>query len=163
MSPLLLLLKGLSCGGKVLDSNMLSSKINYGRYDKEKYLESYNDPSSGRVKTMKQNGVVLGSDKKYFSDPIGCRIYLAKSAIPNTGLGMYSTVDISDGEMIGFDEIVVGIFDSTYHMGTEGWNFIDYYWDSATPDPPLTYEAYEGSVMIPGVGAAANSARGLEN
>ena len=44
-----------------------------------------------------------------------CQLYMAESAIPNAGLGMYSAVQINRGELVSHPEIIVSYFDYVQH------------------------------------------------
>jgi len=147
-----LLWKVVSCYGEY------SSKSNNEENDKYKYLK-YSDNDSSRS-LMKQLGVVVnGLEERLFVDPIGCKIYLAESSIPKSGLGMYSAVNISNKDSVGHDESVVAFFDAdNSNLAIE-----DYTWSAGSLTPPVTNEAKNVTIMIPGIGAAANSARGLTN
>ena len=41
-----------------------------------------------------------------------CQLFMAESSIPNSGLGMYTAVDIKVGELAFYPEIVVSYFDN---------------------------------------------------
>ncbi len=44
-----------------------------------------------------------------------CQLYMAESAIPNSGLGMFTAVPINRGDLVFHPEIVVSYFDSAVH------------------------------------------------
>eukprot|EP00957_Ditylum_brightwellii_P094022 7158842-Ditylum_brightwellii.AAC.1 len=83
-----------------------------------------------------------------------CGLYMAESAIPNSGLGMYAAVDIPSGHPIS-SEIIINLIDYS-----EPEDIIDSYsWNS----PKSAYEGEEIESLVPGVGALANSHPGLVN
>jgi len=166
----------------------ISSNFSYVRYDKVEYLK-YNDvhASFGYTK-MKQLDVAV-MDKvlnRSLRDPIGCRIYLAESSIPESGLGLFSAVNISKGDTIGYDDALVLFFDFTYNVVThdenvlkpsqninlkdyirEEYRFIDYFWLGVglnlQLDIGINNEAYHVSASLPGLGAATNNAPGVKS
>ena len=44
-----------------------------------------------------------------------CQLYMAESSIPNAGLGMFTAVDIYQGELVFYPEIIVNFFDNRKH------------------------------------------------
>ena len=44
-----------------------------------------------------------------------CKLYMAESSIPNSGLGMYTTVPIDVGDQVFHPEIIVSYFDHALH------------------------------------------------
>eukprot|EP00957_Ditylum_brightwellii_P143706 10948367-Ditylum_brightwellii.AAC.1 len=85
-----------------------------------------------------------------------CGLYMAESAIPNSGLGMYTAVDIPSGHTIS-PEIVINLADYK-----EPEDIIDSYsWHHR--NTRSTHEADSIESLVPGVGALANSHPGLVN
>lgn len=52
-----------------------------------------------------------------------CQLYMAESSIPNSGLGMYTAVPISQNRMIFHPDIVVNYFDFQYHNNIANEHF----------------------------------------
>ncbi len=44
-----------------------------------------------------------------------CQLYMAESSIPNSGLGMYTAVQIYKGESVFYPEIIMSYFDNSLH------------------------------------------------
>eukprot|EP00957_Ditylum_brightwellii_P189182 14400497-Ditylum_brightwellii.AAC.1 len=85
-----------------------------------------------------------------------CGLYMAESAIPNSGLGMYTAVDIPSGNTIS-QEIVINLADYK-----EPEDIISRYsWHRQ--ETRSTHEADSVDSLVPGVGALANSHPGLVN
>ncbi len=95
-----------------------------------------------------------------FSQP--CNLYVAKSTIPNAGLGMYTSKGILKGSPVGPSDIVIQLTDLNPHY----YSFIqvlsfDYLWSGEA-----TGGQYEGRAVlstIPGVGMLANGHSDLYN
>lgn len=106
-----------------------------------------------------------------------CGLYMAESAIPNSGMGMYTTKPYGTSDRIFHGDVVVMLEDYHENMrlrelyrnsssspepAGEFWFLLtNYYWDSQT-----TFSLYEGdsiSSIIPGLGMLANSHPGLVN
>lgn len=93
-----------------------------------------------------------------YDDQIPCTIYLAESSIPNSGLGMYTSIPLNEGDSIGHSEIGILNQDPQYHNPQREWEFnllTSYVWSSTS----LTngeYEVANGEAVCPGVGMAAN-------
>ena len=83
-----------------------------------------------------------------------CQIYLAESSIPNAGLGMYTTSEIKEKEYLQ-SEISIPLSDMNETI------LDSYYWDAIYRGQFL--EALLSKEIIPGLGMAANGARGLAN
>lgn len=101
-----------------------------------------------------------------YDDPNQCTTYLAPSSIPNSGLGMYTTIPYARGEKFPFPEIGVLLQDPLSH------------YKNPTPENPklltqypwaaqvLTLGGHEvayGESLVPGLGMLANSHLGLVN
>lgn len=102
-----------------------------------------------------------------------CGLYLAESAIPNSGLGMYTARDVAKDERIAFGDLVLqveDIFDNTnlrlFYTGQANvtekeWLLEHYYW---TAESSLAqFDAGFIESMVPGFGMLANSHTGLHN
>ena len=96
-----------------------------------------------------------------------CTTYLAPSSIPNSGLGMYTTISYSKGESYPFPDIGIMLQEMSRHYtskkGTPKVKLLAQYpWAAKT----LTfgqYEVYYGESMAPSLGMLANSHLGLVN
>lgn len=51
------------------------------------------------------------------SPPISCNIYLAESTIPNAGLGIFTAVELNEGDTVGHGDVCLPIIDFSYHQG----------------------------------------------
>lgn len=90
-----------------------------------------------------------------------CGLYIAKSSLPNAGLGMFTGRPYSNQEPLGLDHIVP-IFDLDEHQGT-GWPFV---WRSYTWNPDATSvqrEARGVQLTNHGFGSTANAHMDLWN
>lgn len=112
----------------------------------------------------------LGLD---IEDNSECGMYMAESAIPHSGLGMYTARAVRKDERIFYGDVVVqveDIFDNNrlreWHFGN--WNYTQtewllehYFW---TAESSLSqYDAGFIESMVPGFGMLANSHTGLHN
>lgn len=91
-----------------------------------------------------------------------CGLYMAESAIPNSGLGMYSAKAFSIGEKIFFGDIVVQVEDiytntklrhwsaNDFDYKENDWLLHNYYWDSLTSIG--NFDAADVQSIIPGLG-----------
>jgi hypothetical protein len=98
---------------------------------------------------------------------------MAESAIPFSGLGMYTTIPIADQQRVFYGDTVVQIADYKlnrklrhWHHGTDkseepDWLLDNYYWQS---DNTLgEFDADKVYSIVPGMGMLANSHTGLIN
>ena len=95
-----------------------------------------------------------------------CRLYLARSSVPNSGLGLFSGVPHEVGSSIAPPEIahqLLSDFDGELHVGSEyGESLVrQYTWSSYVSGG--SFEAAHVESLIPGVGMAANSFLPLVN
>jgi len=132
----------------------------YVRFNKESYIKFQDNSSDHSMKVMNQLSIMVDEQKSdYLRDPVGCRIYLAESSIPNSGLGMFSGVNIQKGDRIGYDELPVAIFDIISHSemkDADQWHIGNYQWDPDSRSLKLGEEAILVTAMIPGINSAAN-------
>ena len=92
-----------------------------------------------------------------------CRRYLAKSAIPNAGMGIFTTEDISAGSPISTDgDLVIHLTDIN-PLTAQSLRMIlyDYAWDSQ--DFLGMYEGKKVYTIVPGYGMLANGHQKLFN
>ena len=107
--------------------------------------------------------------------PEQCSLYLAPSTIPNSGLGMYTAVDLDQGDNIGPADIIVPVINIEWHNDNtyKGWDnpkkrssrfhflYESYFWSGLAVD--IMHEAELPQAMSHGFGALANSLPGLVN
>ena len=48
-----------------------------------------------------------------------CTVYIAPSSIPGAGLGMFTGVDLKQGDIVGYGDVIVPIVDFIYHMSAD--------------------------------------------
>lgn len=107
-------------------------------------------------------------------DPDGkCELYMAESAIPFSGLGMYTAKPIKEGERIFYGEIIINAEDvelnvrlrhwmeGEVYFEEKDWLLYHYYWDSSVAT--AIFDAMSVQTIIPGLGMLANSHTGLIN
>lgn len=109
---------------------------------------------------------------------LSCGMYMAESAIPNSGLGMYTGQWLHDGEPIpcGSHDVVIQIEDveenielqrertkqQTEEEDTHSvWVLHHYYWNPTVHF--AMYDAHDVQSIVPGLGMLANSHTGLYN
>ena len=94
-----------------------------------------------------------------------CRYYIAPSSIPNSGWGIYTAVDIQEGESVMEPDIVIPLVDMNvdneedeeeFHFGLD-----NYSWEADVC--ALEYEAEEVDAFISGPGAMPNCYLGMTN
>lgn len=101
-----------------------------------------------------------------------CGLYMAESAIPHSGLGMYTARNILKNERVSFGDIVIQVedyFDNTNlrlkHNGIneteKEWLLEHYYWTGESGY--AMFDAGFIESMVPGFGMLANSHTGLHN
>lgn len=91
-----------------------------------------------------------------------CGYYLAKSKIPNAGLGVFTSRALAKGDKVNFKDPVLQIYDLNPYFGQSITTLLyDYAWDSA-----LTGGQYEGkqvySIMA-GIGMLPNGHQHMHN
>ena len=102
-----------------------------------------------------------------------CGLYMAESAIPGSGLGMYTARPIGEDERIFYGDIVCQVEDFETNMKLRKWFYkekemeympwlLDSYFWNAMNSLGL-YEADDVQSIIPGLGMLANSHTGLVN
>jgi len=97
-----------------------------------------------------------------------CQIYLAKSSIPNAGLGIFTSVSVSSGDTATLSDYPIVVSDMEYHhtediVGEEyfDWLLNQYYWNGISTY--LQDVAYSVSVAVPSFGMAGNHHSILHN
>ena len=99
--------------------------------------------------------------------PAECALYLAESTIPNSGMGMFTAIDLPSGSLVGSPDIAVPIIDVDWHNQAryryEEYHFIyeNYFWSAQSMR--MVDIAESVGVMSHGFGALANSHQGLMN
>lgn len=125
------------------DSNILGNLSTQSLQLKEKGISS----------NMKKNE----SDRKEAEHGIPrhhhtCKYYLAKSRIPNSGLGIFTTSNIEKGGQVGPGDIVIHANDMNPHFATAlGVLLFDYAWDSS--ETGGQYEGQRVFSFVPGFGS----------
>jgi hypothetical protein len=91
-----------------------------------------------------------------------CHFYLAKSKIPDSGLGIFTTRDISKGSIVGPPDIVIQVPDlNPYHADALRVLLFDYAWQGE--ETGGQYEGQRVYSFIPGFGMLANGHRHMYN
>ena len=99
--------------------------------------------------------------------PAECALYLAESTIPNSGMGMFTAIDLPKGALVGSPDIAIPIIDVNWHNQAsyqrEEYHFIyeNYFWSAQSMC--MVDIAESVGVMSNGFGALANSHQGLMN
>ncbi|KAL7453808.1 hypothetical protein ACHAWC_007234 [Mediolabrus comicus] len=96
-------------------------------------------------------------------DPNKCTTYLAPSSIPNSGLGMYTTVPYHKGDFFPLPEIGILLADKNAHYPAGGNNLLSQYPWGASVLSDGHLDVTDGSSIVPGLGMLANSHLGLVN
>jgi len=92
-----------------------------------------------------------------------CTTYLAPSSIPNSGLGMYTTIPYTKGDFFPLPEIGIMLHDKDAHYPQGSNKLLTQYPWGARILTGGSYEVTAGSGMVPGLGMLANSHLGLVN
>jgi hypothetical protein len=120
--------------------------------------------------TDKPNGDDGGGNN---NDDSLCGLYMAESAIPNSGLGMFSARAIPTNERIFYGDVVINVEDFEENMKLrqifnredprdhDKWLLKDYVWTPEVTSAVL--EADDVDSIVPGYGMLANSHPGLVN
>jgi len=120
---------------------------------------------------MRQLSVVIVNKvlNNQLHDPIGCRTYLGESSIPSSGFGMYSAVNISEGDNIGYDDAFVILIDFPLHNvyrdkenAKKYYNLAQYVWTDGLGFG-ISNEAHQVSASLAGMGSVANCAPGVKH
>lgn len=102
-------------------------------------------------------------DLVYYEDDTNiCGLYMAESAIPNSGLGMYTARPIQNGDRIFHGDVVVQVedmelntklrhwMDKDFNFDENDWLLHNYYWNPKNSFG--NYEAESVQSIIPGLG-----------
>ena len=46
-----------------------------------------------------------------------CRLFMAPSTIPNAGIGVFTAVDLQEGESVGYPDLAIPVTDLDWHNG----------------------------------------------
>ena len=92
---------------------------------------------------------------KESSSPSTCSLYVARSTIPNSGLGIYTSRAIPKNHPVGPSDIVIQLPDLNphYHSSLQVLSY-DYFWNGQ--DTGGQYEGRAVFSLIPGIGMLAN-------
>eukprot|EP00592_Proboscia_alata_P009337 CAMPEP_0194356116 /NCGR_PEP_ID=MMETSP0174-20130528/3885_1 /TAXON_ID=216777 /ORGANISM="Proboscia alata, Strain PI-D3" /LENGTH=569 /DNA_ID=CAMNT_0039125625 /DNA_START=378 /DNA_END=2087 /DNA_ORIENTATION=- len=86
---------------------------------------------------------------------------MAESSIPGAGVGIFTSLDIKEGDLIGEAEILIPIMG--WIDGHDDWLVHDVQWDTSL-DGRLNYDSKDApSIFYPGFGAQINCHMGLNN
>ena len=97
-----------------------------------------------------------------------CGLYLAESTIPGAGLGAFTGIDRQPGDIIGRGEVMVPIYDVSYHLQALGpkiakrsdWDYLDptrdYVWYGA--DLGMQYETAHPQDHVSGIAYGLDAA-----
>ena len=148
-----------------------TSGVTYSRGDKNAYLTARghrDDPPHYNYKLLRKQQLKEPSAEQQlynYDDPQACTIYIAQSSIPNSGLGMYTTISYPKLAPIGHSEVGVVIHDISKHYPDSDSAkdlFKNYVWGSSNVAYGK-FEATASSVMMFGVGMMANDFPVLTN
>ena len=142
----------------------------YTRYDRAAYFAARGTDASSHSHTFDKNRIKginrssSSTNNNNNDDPNKCTTYLAPSSIPNSGLGMYTTIPYQKGEVFGYPEIGIVLQDQRTHFPKKSKDKLltQYPWSAHV----LTFGSHEvgyGESMVPGLGMLANSHLGLVN
>mmetsp|Transcript_33780 Transcript_33780/g.39117 ORF Transcript_33780/g.39117 Transcript_33780/m.39117 type:complete len:192 (+) Transcript_33780:80-655(+) len=97
-------------------------------------------------------------------ESLNCNIFMAESSIPKSGLGLYSTQNITRGSNVGYPELNIVTTDMfwQHNLDFTNWVYSDYDWEPSHMGLGC-YEARETKSHVPGMGAALNCHMGLNN
>lgn len=149
--------------------------ITYSRGDKNAYLTARggDDSSDTDFKTLRgqltKSTAADGAKVTNYDDPNTCSIYLAPSSIPNSGLGLYTSVPLPEGTQIGSSQVGILLQDPDFHnpsrneVNPETFNLLGNYVWSATPLTYGEHQVQHGESVCSGIGMMANAHYGLIN
>ncbi|KAL3781515.1 hypothetical protein ACHAW5_000731 [Stephanodiscus triporus] len=87
-----------------------------------------------------------------------CRLFLAESTIPNAGLGIFTGIDLRDGDAIAEPDIIVPLHDAHYHA-TRGGIDDDLLWFNYAWQPSemgMHFDMQGGEALVLGTGCVPN-------
>jgi len=92
-----------------------------------------------------------------------CKIYLAQSSISGAGLGIYSAIDLSEGDVVTSDDLPIQVVDFRLHNDNRefDWLLDSYYWSSHGINGH--HEAAKVATALPSFGMAGNGHPALVN
>ncbi|EEC49901.1 predicted protein [Phaeodactylum tricornutum CCAP 1055/1] len=102
-----------------------------------------------------------------------CNLFMAESAIPNAGLGMFTARRLDKGELISSGDVVLQIEDADLNKNLRFWRqgitdideppwlLENYFWNPSNTFG--SFEAHDVESIVPGLGMLANSHPGLVN
>ena len=103
-----------------------------------------------------------------------CKLFMAESTIPNSGMGMFTAVPLTKGDTVAPADIAIAIADLPWHNGYSWeksyekekdfhWMMYQYHWGATNFAPGIDQESKEVDVLSYGFGSLANSHLGLHN
>jgi hypothetical protein len=147
----------LHLGHGITDATAATNDEFFTRFDRDAYLAARRGGKPGE-----SDGA---DDHQYpanYDDPNKCTLYLSPSSIPNSGLGMYTTIPYTRGDKF-FPEIGILFHDKHKAIIEERKRLSEQYpWQPSA----LSFGAFEARVVesyIPGIGMLVNSHLGLVN
>lgn len=102
---------------------------------------------------------VLKNNRSQDTAAPACELYLAQSAIPNAGLGMFTAKALGIGDEIGNGDVVVPMIELSKHNDPDGWYFdttADYVWDGVSMGMGNEVTSGEIHIYWPGINCAVN-------
>lgn len=147
----------------------------FTRYDRDAYIaargggtsadrfdEHHEDDSSSEHRLQQRRDSASNNERDY-DDPNRCTTYLAPSSIPNSGLGMYTSVPYRKEEIFPFPEVGVFIAEMKRHYRSEKVKLLAQYPWASTMVTFGKHDAGYGEALVSGLGMLANSHLGLHN
>lgn len=55
--------------------------------------------------------------KKKISSVETCKLFMAPSTIPNAGIGVFTAVNVEEGENLGYPDLAIPVTDVDWHNG----------------------------------------------
>ena len=167
-------LQALHLGLVLSKENLKDAALLNVRHDKSAYLDFSIPIETKRLEEIDQKETRSGAiNSKYerkndtrnsegwslFPDPIGCKLYLAESSIPNSGLGVYTAVDVEAGDPVSHYDYPIIVSDLAIHNDGDvrDWVLNYYYWSSPG------FGECVGDIVLPSFGTAVNSHLALVN
>ena len=94
-----------------------------------------------------------------------CTLYLAPSTIPNAGLGIFTSISRTAGDIIGEGDVMLPFVDMKFHNGDREYFNIwdDYLWDGLTMGMHLESSDHDVDAYAPGLDCAINCHLALLN
>ena len=88
-----------------------------------------------------------------------CRLYMTESTIPNSGWGIFTTVDLSRSSPVGYPDMVLHLSDPILSSRERVW--LNYMWNGQ--DVGGSYEGIHVYSVPPGIGMLANGGHNVRH